>query len=198
MAKLYFKYGAMGSSKSAQALITQFNYEELGMTVWLIKPSVDDRDGANIVKSRVGLSREAEVITPEDSIRACYAATGGRDVIIADEAQFFTPEQADQLFLVTVDLGIPVICYGLRADFMMRGFPGSTRLLEIAHTIEELKTICACGRKAICNGRKVNGEFVFEGAQVAIDTVDNVEYQSLCPQCWYREYRAFLARHPHK
>ena len=103
-----------------------------------------------------------------------------------------------QLFLVTVDLGIPVICYGLRADFMMRGFPGSTRLLEIAHTIEELKTICACGRKAICNGRKVNGEFVFEGAQVAIDTVDDVEYQSLCPQCWYREYRAFLARHPKK
>ena len=109
-----------------------------------------------------------------------------------------TPEQADQLFLVTVDLGIPVICYGLRADFMMRGFPGSTRLLEIAHTIEELKTICACGRKAICNGRKVNGEFVFEGAQVAIDTVDDVQYQSLCPQCWYREYRAFLARHPKK
>ena len=97
--------------------------------------------------------------------------------------------------VVTVDLGIPVICYGLRADFMMRGFPGSTRLLELAHTIEELKTICACGRKAICNGRKVNGEYVFEGAQVAIDTVDDVEYQSLCPQCWYREYRAFLKRH---
>ena len=108
----------------------------------------------------------------------------------------FTPAQAEQLFLVTVDLNIPVICYGLRADFMNRGFPGSTRLLELAHTIEEMKTICACGRKATCNGRKVNGEFVFEGAQVAIDTVDAVEYQSLCPQCWYREYRAFLKRHP--
>ena len=106
-----------------------------------------------------------------------------------------SPAQAEQLFLVTVDLSVPVICYGLRADFMMHGFPGSTRLLELAHTIEELKTICACGRKAICNGRKVNGEYVFEGAQVAIDTVDNVEYQSLCPQCWYREYRAFLKRH---
>ena len=91
MAKLYFKYGAMGSSKSAQALITQFNYEELGMTVWLIKPSIDDRDGANIVKSRVGLMREAEVVSPTDSIRELYSATGGRDVIIADEAQFFTP-----------------------------------------------------------------------------------------------------------
>ena len=108
----------------------------------------------------------------------------------------FTPAQAEQLFLVTVDLNIPVICYGLRADFMNRGFPGSTRLLELAHTIEEMKTICACGRKATCNGRKVNGEFGFEGAQVAIDTVDAVEYQSLCPQCWYREYRAFLKRHP--
>ena len=196
MAQLYFKYGAMGSSKSAQALITQFNYEELGMTVWLIKPSIDTRDGADIVQSRIGLKRSAEVITPEQNIIEAYAKAGRHDVIIADEAQFFTPEQADQLFLVTVDLGIPVICYGLRADFMMRGFPGSTRLLEIAHTIEELKTICTCGRKAICNGRKVNGEFVFEGAQVAIDTVDDVEYQSLCPQCWYREYRAFLARHP--
>ena len=97
MAKLYFKYGAMGSSKSAQALITQFNYEELGMTVWLIKPSIDDRDGANIVKSRVGLMREAEVVSPTDSIRELYSATGGRDVIIADEAQFFTPEQIDEL-----------------------------------------------------------------------------------------------------
>jgi len=116
--------------------------------------------------------------------------------VLCDESQFFTPAQAEQLFLVTVDLNIPVICYGLRADFMNRGFPGSTRLLELAHTIEEMKTICACGRKATCNGRKVNGEFVFEGAQVAIDTVDAVEYQSLCPQCWYREYRAFLKRHP--
>ena len=103
MAKLYFKYGAMGSSKSAQALITQFNYEELGMTVWLIKPSIDDRDGANIVKSRVGLMREAEVVSPTDSIRELYSATGGRDVIIADEAQFFTPEQIDELPILPAD-----------------------------------------------------------------------------------------------
>ena len=153
--------------------------------------------------SRLGICCKVDqLVTPEvditELVRADEAAHGKIACVLCDESQFFTPEQADQLFLVTVDLGIPVICYGLRADFMMRGFPGSTRLLEIAHTIEELKTICACGRKAICNGRKVNGEFVFEGAQVAIDTVDNVEYQSLCPQCWYREYRAFLARHPHK
>ena len=153
--------------------------------------------------SRLGISCKVDqLVTPEmdvvELVKANEAAHGKIACVLCDESQFFTPEQADQLFLVTVDLGIPVICYGLRADFMMRGFPGSTRLLEIAHTIEELKTICACGRKAICNGRKVNGEFVFEGAQVAIDTVDDVEYQSLCPQCWYREYRAFLARHPKK
>ena len=199
MAKLYFKYGAMGSSKSAQALMTKFNYEEKDRTVWLIKPSVDTRDGADTVYSRVGLSAKAQAISPQDDIYEMFCEKcRNADVVISDESQFFTPRQADQLFLVTVDLGIPVICYGLRADFMMRGFPGSTRLLELAHTIEELKTICACGRKAICNGRKVNGEYVFEGAQVAIDTVDDVEYQSLCPQCWYREYRAFLARHPKK
>ena len=128
MAKLYFKYGAMGSSKSAQALITQFNYEELGMTVWLIKPSIDDRDGANIVKSRVGLMREAEVIAPGDSIRELYIATSGRDVIIADEAQFFTPEQVDELRDIVDELDVPVLCFGLRTDFLTHMFPGSKRL----------------------------------------------------------------------
>ena len=97
MAKLYFKYGAMGSSKSAQALITQFNYEELGMTVWLIKPSIDTRDGADIIKSRIGLARSAQIITPEQDIVKEYAKAGRHDVIISDEAQFFTPEQIDQL-----------------------------------------------------------------------------------------------------
>ena len=118
--------------------------------------------------------------------------------MLCDESQFFTPEQADQLFLVTVDLGIPVICYGLRADFMMRGFPGSTRLLEIAHTIEELKTICACGRKAICNGRKVNGEFVFEGAQVAIDTVTMWNTRASAPSAGTASTAHFWLRHPKK
>src|SRR5699024_6945279 len=127
-------------------------------------------------------------------VEADIAANGRPACVLCDESQFFTPAQAEQLFLVTVDLGIPVICYGLRADFMMKGFPGSTRLLELAHTIEEMKTICACGRKATCNGRKVNGQFVFEGEQIAIDTVDHVEYESLCPQCWYREYRAYQKR----
>ena len=170
------------------------------MRVLLLKPSIDTKGQGEVV-SRLGVRRPVDVLVAADMdvldiVRRDMAEHGTPACVLCDESQFFTPEQVDQLFLVTVDLGIPVICYGLRADFMTRGFPGSTRLLELAHTIEEMKTICECGRKATCNGRKVNGEYVFEGAQVAIDTVDNVEYQSLCPQCWYREYRSFLARHP--
>ena len=194
MAKLYFKYGAMGSSKTANALMVRYNYEERGQVALLVKPEIDQRDGAKFVASRMGLSHACIyfselVVMPEEQVRshAC---------VIVDEAQFLTKAQVQQLVHIVDELNVPVIAYGLRADFMNRGFPGSTRLLELAHTIEEMKTICACGRKATCNGRKVNGEFVFEGAQVAIDTVDAVEYQSLCPQCWYREYRAFLKRHP--
>lgn len=168
----------------------------------ILKPAVDTK-GQDSIVSRLGIRCKVDVlVTPEMNIvslvEADAAAHGAPACVLCDESQFFTPAQAEQLFLVTVDLGIPVICYGLRADFMMRGFPGSTRLLELAHSIEEMKTICACGRKAMCNGRKVNGQFVFEGAQVAIDTVDAVEYESLCPQCWYREYRAFLARQKEK
>ena len=186
MAKLYFKYGAMGSSKSAQALITQFNYEELGMTVWLIKPSVDDRDGANIVKSRVGLSREAEVITPEDSIRARYAATGGRDVIIADEAQFFMPGQIDELRDIVDELGVPVLCFGLRTDFLTHMFPGSMRLMELADSITEIKTVCACGSKATVNARVTpDGRIVTEGEQVFLG--GNDVYVAMCHRCWKKK-----------
>ena len=192
MAKLYFRYGAMNSGKTTALMQVAYNYKERGMRVLILKPAVDTK-GQDSIVSRLGIRCKVDVLaTPEMNIvslvEADAAAHGAPACVLCDESQFFTREQADQLFLVTVDLGIPVICYGLRADFMMRGFPGSTRLLELAHTIEELKTICSCGRKAI-------GEFVFEGAQIAIDTVDNVEYQSLCPQCWYREYRAFLKRH---
>lgn len=188
MAKLYFKYGAMGSSKSAQALITQFNYEELGMTVWLIKPSVDDRDGANIVKSRVGLSREAEVITPEDSIRARYAATGGRDVIIADEAQFFMPGQIDELRDIVDELDVPVLCFGLRTDFQCKLFDGSRRLFEVADTITEIKAICDCGAKATVNARlDSEGCIVTEGAQLLLG--GNDRYLAMCHKCWIRNIR---------
>ncbi|WP_295474637.1 thymidine kinase [uncultured Subdoligranulum sp.] len=202
MAKLYFRYGAMNSGKTTALLQVAFNYKERGMRVLILKASIDTKGGDTIV-SRLGVSCKVDyLVSPETDILELVRDHCRRQwqpaCILCDESQFFTPEQAEQLFLVTVDLGIPVICYGLRADFMMRGFPGSTRLLELAHSIEEMKTICACGRKAMCNGRKVNGQFVFEGAQVAIDMVDHVEYESLCPQCWYREYRAFRKRQQQK
>ena len=135
MAKLYFKYGAMGSSKSAQALITKFNYEELGMTVWLIKPSVDTRDGADIIKSRIGLAKKADIILPEDNIIEKFDQHPGMDVIIADECQFFTPEQIDQLRTLVDERDMPVICFGLRTDFLTHLFPGSRRLFEVADSL---------------------------------------------------------------
>ena len=136
MAKLYFKYGAMGSSKSAQALITKFNYEELGMSVWLIKPSIDTRDGANLVKSRIGLVEEADIISPDEDIIGEYNKKGHFDVIIADESQFLTPEQIDQLRTLVDTEEIPVLCFGLRTDFLTHFFPGSKRLMEIADSIK--------------------------------------------------------------
>lgn len=198
MAKLYFRYGAMNSGKTTALLQVAHNYRERGMQVLILKPSIDTKGGDHLV-SRLGIeARVDDLVRPEenvfDLVRQERKRRGPLACILCDESQFFTPEQAEQFFRVVVEQNIPVICYGLRADFMLRGFPGSTRLLELAHTIEELKTICACGRKATCNGRKVNGHFVFEGAQIAIDTVDHVEYESLCPQCWFREYHAFLAR----
>ena len=131
MAKLYFKYGAMGSSKSAQALITQFNYEELGMSVWLIKPSIDPRDGADIIRSRIGLQRCAQVITPEQNIVEQYTQAGKHDVIIADEAQFFTPEQIDQLRTLVDEENIPVLCFGLRTDFLTHFSPAPADLWSL-------------------------------------------------------------------
>ena len=183
MAKLYFKYGAMGSSKSAQALITQFNYEELGMSVWLIKPSIDTRDGADIIRSRIGLARRARVITPEQDIIEEYRKAGTHDVIIADEAQFFTPEQIDQLrYLVDAD-DLPVLCFGLRTDFLTHFFPGARRLMELADSITEVKTVCACGRKATVNARiDETGRIVTQGSQVFLGGNDS--YMAMCHKCW--------------
>lgn len=183
MAKLYFKYGAMGSSKSAQALITQFNYEELGMTVWLIKPSVDTRDGANIIKSRIGLERTAEIITPSDNIFYICETKGKIDVIIADESQFFTPVQIDQLRQIVDEKDIPVICFGLRTDFQTRFFPGAMRLMELSDSLTEIKTVCACGRKAMVNARiDENGKIVTEGTQVFLGGNDS--YKAMCHKCF--------------
>ena len=183
MAKLYFKYGAMGSSKSAQALITQFNYEELAMSVWLIKPSTDTRDGADIIRSRIGLERRARVITPEQDIREEYRREGKHDVIIADEAQFFTPEQIDQLRCLVDTEDLPVLCFGLRTDFLTHFFPGARRLMELADSITEIKTVCACGRKATVNARiDRQGRIVTQGSQVLLGGNDS--YVAMCHKCW--------------
>ncbi len=189
MAKLYFKYGAMGSSKTAQALITRFNYMELGMSVWLIKPSTDTRDGADIIKSRIGLEARAQVITPGQDIVEEYRRLGPRDVIIADEAQFFTPQQIEQLRYLVDEEDLPVLCFGLRTDFLTRLFPGSKRLMELADSLTEIKTVCACGRKATVNARlDGNGRILTQGDQVFLGGNDS--YIAMCHKCWKEKIKA--------
>ncbi len=183
MAKLYFKYGAMGSSKTAQALITRFNYEERGMNVWLIKPALDDRDGAVILRSRIGLSAQADVIAPEDDVALRYVQRGGADVVIVDECQFLLPQQIDQLRRLVDDEQVPVLCFGLRTDFLTHMFPGSHRLFELADSITEIKTICDCGSKATVNARiGPDGCVVTEGDQVFLGGNDS--YVAMCHACW--------------
>ena len=190
MSKLYFRYGAMNSGKSTHLMQVAHNYEERGMRVILIKPSTDKKGGNKLV-SRLGVERKVDILCEKkmdiyEEIKKWQEVKFKIDCILVDEVQFMTKEQVDQLFKIAVVLDIPVICYGLRTDFMMEGFEGSTRLLLLAHSIEEMKTICKCGRKAILNGRKINDEFVFEGEQVAIDNIDNVQYESLCGHCYFK------------
>ena len=186
MAKLYFKYGAMGSSKSAQALIAKFNYEEQGMRCWLIKPATDTRDGVATVRSRIGLEAEGDVIAPEDNIGDLYQSAGWCDVIIADEAQFFTPAQIDQLRDIVDTADVPVMCFGLRTDFLTHLFPGARRLMEVADSITEIKTICTCGRKAVVNARlDAEGNIVTQGQQVMLGGNDT--YTAMCHRCWKKK-----------
>ena len=189
MAKLYFKYGAMGSSKTAQALITKYNYEENDMKVWLIKPSADTRDGAAILRSRIGLEATVEVIPPEVDIHARFLGSRVRrcDVIIVDECQFLTEAQIDQLRAIVDEQSIPVLCYGLRTDFLTRLFPGSRRLMELADVIEEIKTMCDCGAKATVNARISDGYIVTEGAQVVLGGNDS--YIAMCHRCYVNGIR---------
>ncbi len=185
MAKLYFKYGAMGSSKTAQALITKYNYEENGLKVWLLKPSADTRDGQDILRSRIGLEAKVEVAAPDSDIYARFRQTrkGCCDIIIVDECQFLTPEQIDQLRAIVNDYDIPVICFGLRTDFQTKLFPGSRRLMEIADSFDEIKTICDCGNKATVNARiDSSGHIVTEGAQVVLGGNDS--YIAMCHRCY--------------
>lgn len=190
MSKLYFRYGAMNSGKSTHLMQVAYNYEERGMNVTLIKPFTDKKGGERLV-SRLGVERKVDlVIYDEDNVlekvQEYREKNKNIDCILVDEAQFLKSKQIDQLFEIAVVLDIPVICYGLRTDFKMQGFEGSTRLLLLAHSIEEMKAICKCGRKAVLNGRKINDRFVFEGEQIAIDNVDNVEYESLCGHCYFK------------
>ena len=189
MAKLYFKYGAMGSSKTAQALITKYNYEENDMKVWLLKPSADTRDGVSILRSRIGLQAEVEIATPDANIYDRYVAehVGKCDAVIVDECQFLTPGQIDQLRQIVDDFNVPVMCFGLRTDFQTHLFPGSLRLMELADAIEEIKTMCDCGAKATVNARINDGYIVTEGAQVVL--VGNDCYIAMCHRFYVRGIR---------
>jgi len=194
MAKLYFRYGAMNSGKSTALLQAAFNYEERGQHVLLAKPEIDTK-GADQISSRLGVERAVDfLIGPHDDVRAlvrAHRARLGGDLacLLIDEAQFLTPAQVDDLLRLVVDERVPVIAYGIRTDFQTRAFPGSARLLELAHSLEELKTICRCGRKALYNARLVGGRFVFDGDQVAIDELshEKVTYESMCAECYLRE-----------
>ena len=189
MAKLYFKYGAMGSSKTAQALITKYNYEENDMKVWLIKPSADTRDGVTKLRSRIGLEATVEVMTPDMNIYDRFRDTraGNCTAVIADEAQFLTEKQIDELRAIVDDYNIAVLCFGLRTDFQTRLFPGSRRLMEVADAIQEIKTMCDCGAKATVNARISDGYIVTEGAQVVLGGNDS--YIAMCHRCYVRGIR---------
>ncbi|NLM60685.1 MAG: thymidine kinase [Clostridiales bacterium] len=185
MAKLYFKYGSMGSSKTAQALITKFNYEERGMKVWLLKPAIDTRYGYNIIRSRIGIEARADIIEKEASILEAFVSErkDNCDVIIIDEAQFLSEKQVDELRDIVDEYDIPVLCFGLRTDFMTRLFPGSKRLMELAESITEIKTICECGVKATVNARiGPDGKVVTSGEQIMLG--GNESYIAMCHKCW--------------
>jgi thymidine kinase len=211
VAKLYFRYGAMNSGKSTSLLQAAYNYEERGQHVLLAKPEIDTK-GADQISSRLGMKRAVDfLIPPGADLRALFAEHRARvqdraedalipessetgtapDVacLLIDEAQFLTREQVDDLLRIVVLDGVPVLAYGIRTDFQTHAFPGSRRLLELAHSLEELKTICRCGRKALFNARLVGGRFVFDGDQVAIDelSADRVTYESMCAECYLRE-----------
>ena len=198
MSKLYFRYGAMNSGKSTALLQAAYNYEERSQYVLLAKPAVDSKGDRNVV-SRLGVTREVDfLVEPNDDLRelfqqhaADFESRHSQQIscLLLDEAQFLTPDQVDQALEIAVLDSVPVLAYGIRTDFQTKSFPGSRRLLEIAHSLEELKTICRCGRKAMFNGRKLNGQFTFDGEQVAIDG-DKVTYESLCATCYLEKLKS--------
>lgn len=188
MAKLYFRYGTMGCGKTMQLLQTAFNYEERGMKVCVIKPKTDTKNGTKLL-TRIGPERETDLCFRKEVnlYEVISQAFPKVNCILVDEAQFLTPKQADELMEITVKLDIPVIAYGLRLNFRQddKGFEGATRLLQIAQDIEELKTICECGRKATVNTRMLNGKIVTEGPDILIDDgTTEIEYRAFCQSCF--------------
>lgn len=189
--RLYFKYGTMGSSKSAQALMAKFNYEQKGMVVMLVKPSLDNRgdcDGQPMVRSRIGLSSPCEIIRPEDSFVELFdkfKAENGCDCVIVDEAQFCTTKQVDELKLLTKQ--VPVLCYGLLNNFRCQLFEGSKRLVELSDSLQEIKSVCRCGRKSTVNARFINGKCVDDGPVVFIGGDES--YENMCYWCWQDELK---------
>mgnify|MGYP004654302275 FL=1 len=189
--RLYFKYGTMGSSKSAQALMAKFNYEQKGMVVMLVKPSLDNRgdgDGQPMVRSRIGLSSPCEIIRPEDSFVELFdkfKTENGCDCVIVDEAQFCTTKQVDELKLLTKQ--VPVLCYGLLNNFRCQLFEGSKRLVELSDSLQEIKSVCRCGRKSTVNARFINGKCVDDGPVVFIGGDES--YENMCYWCWQDELK---------
>jgi thymidine kinase len=196
VAKLYFRYGAMNSGKSTALLQAAHNYEERGHSVLLAKPRLDSK-GQSAIVSRLGVERTTDfTIGADDDVYALFVAERRESAaviscLLIDEAQFLSETQVDDLLRIAVIESVPVLAYGIRTDFQTIAFPGSRRLLEVAHSIEELKTICRCGRKAVFNARRVGGRFVFDGDQVAIDGVD-ASYESLCGACYLDESNGVL------
>lgn len=186
--KLYFRYGTMGSAKTAMLLTQAYNFEERGMSYLCLKPAIDTREDRNVIRSRIGIERECRWIYPDtnlyDMAKDYFRQTGAvADWFLIDEAQFLKAEQVDQLSRIVDDFGTNVVCYGLRTDFQTHLFEGSRRLFEIADTIDEIKSTCNCGNKTIVNARiDANGDFVDEGDQVEIG--GNDRYVAVCRKCW--------------
>ncbi len=183
MAKLRFKYGAMGSSKSAQALIAKFNYEEGGNKTWFIKPGIDSRENRPVVKSRTGIEAPVQVISKTNNLLKTFSNLDYQaDVIIVDEAQFLTLNQVEQLRQIVDQKNTDVLCYGLKNDFQTKLFPGSKRLIELSESISEIKTICACKNKASVNARFKGDKIITKGKQIMIG--GNESYRAVCHQCY--------------
>lgn len=187
MSKLYFRYGAMNCGKTTALLQVAHNYEERGMRVVILKPMIDTKAGSKIL-TRIGLEREVDHLVEKDEDLSIYLnKLKGISCVLVDEVQFLSKEQIDELFTFTKLKNIPVICYGLRSDFKTNAFPGSLRLFEICDVMEELYTICRCGKKARFNARIVDGKFTSSGKQVAIDGKNEVTYESLCGKCYLKK-----------